>query len=210
MSVGNLVRLGLRFAWPRHYVARVRAAAVALIALLITLTVLVLVSAATIVDHQQSVEDARAPLEPNIIGTKQLLLVGTFVNEWDGHTVTRVVIARGKQLPTVHPPGVPVAPEPGEAYVSPAVARDLAADGGHETLLGQSLSDFRVAGVIKRSGLVNPHEYRIVQGVDESTTRRSVMTQTERFGTSAPAVADFTGPLSKRSPISGAPFRGPP
>ncbi len=201
MTAGNVLRLGLRFAWPRHYVARVRTAAVALIALVTTAAALLLVSASVIDDRQQAVVDARSPLEPTqISGENGLLLVGSFVNEWDSHAVTRVVIARGEQLPDVHPPGIPRAPMAGEAYVSPAVARQLES-GGPGSLLSRSLADFRIAGVIGRPGLVDPHELRIVQGVDESSTRRSVMTRTESFGTAGPLVADLTGPLAFFVPL---------
>lgn len=198
MSLWMMARLGLRFSVPRHYVAVVRGVSIASVSFLLTATALVLLSSASIVQHQQGVEDARTPHEPvSLEPARSYLRVGVFVNDWDGATVTRVVIHRGGHFPGLHPPGIPRNPRPGEAFVSPEFAKRAT----HSEVFAQSLAGLRIVGQIAPDGLRSQNELRVITGVVGADTERSVMTQTTSFGTRAAPLVDLTGPLAIFLPI---------
>lgn len=192
------LRLGLRFARPRSYVAAARVVAVLLIAAMAVLSVLILSSAHFIVDRQQRVEDARSPHEPDRIDpvtAEELPKTATFTHDWNGRTLTRVVVSTARPS-RITPPGVKRLPGPGEAFVSPAV---LSSSG--QGPIGWVVDGFKVVGVIGAEGLTSPDELRVVHGASPNQTRRSVMTVTDRFGARTRSLVSFDGALGFLLPL---------
>ena len=80
-----------------------------------------------------------------------------------GYTLIRTASAPGAPLPL----GAPRAPEPGAAYVSPAVARLLRAK-GPDGDRWRALVPWRVTGTLGRAVLHDPGERVVVAGADEA------------------------------------------
>lgn len=198
MRQRNVLWLGLRFAAASQFVAVVRTVSVAVIALMVTLSALVMASATAIVVRQQQVEDARAVREPVVIRPDVPSLRSSVItNEWDGRTVTRVIIAGGRGFPRTHPPGIGRSPRPGEVFLSPAVQRSL----GSSPVLRRAVGDQEVVGTIGRAGLRSPQELRIVQGVEDRQVRRAVLGITAAFGAITRPLVDLTGALGFFVPL---------
>ena len=78
-----------------------------------------------------------------------------------GYTLIRTAAGTGGLLPL----GAPAAPRPGTAYVSPAVARLLQADGADGDRW-RALVPWRVAGILGRPVLADPGDRVVVAGAD--------------------------------------------
>ena len=78
-----------------------------------------------------------------------------------GYTLVRTAGGRGAPLPL----GAPAAPEPGTAYVSPAVARLLRTD-GPDGERWRAMVPWRVVGTLGRAVLADPGDRVVVAGAD--------------------------------------------
>ena len=95
--------------------------------------------------------------------------------------MTRVHLA-GTSATSPVPPGIPFLPEPGEAYVSPALAilmRDTPAD-----QLGDRIG--RIAGIIDAAALASPDELIAVIGTDAALLRAQGAYSISTFATERP------------------------
>jgi hypothetical protein len=172
-----------------------------LTALLFTLTILVLVSATQVIDDQQRVLDARAPVEPETVDPSSAsLLTASYDDSWSGVDVHRVVVAGGAEFPDVHPPGIPRNPLPGEVFASDAYLDAMRTN----SALAQAVADLDIVGQIGRDGLRDPHEARLIQGISLAATANAPMTTTADFGDDVretPRVVELTGPLAFFLPL---------
>jgi hypothetical protein len=99
-------------------------------------------------------------------GVRAALSVGF----WRGHDI-RILLVEVVGSPVAPPPGVPRTPQPGEVFVSPALAAALA--GEHAAELAPRLPGATV-GVVTRAGLVGPEELYAVAGAAPGTLDRAV------------------------------------
>ncbi len=116
-------------------------------------------------------------------GVRAALSVGF----WRGHEF-RVLWVEVVGSPVAPPPGVPRTPEPGEVFVSPALAAALA--GEHAAELAPRLPGAR-AGTVTRAGLVGPEELYAVAGAAPGSLDRSVPGST----TASPLSSGFARPV---------------
>ncbi|MDR6176044.1 hypothetical protein QE364_003825 [Nocardioides zeae] len=85
---------------------------------------------------------------------------------WGGHVVARTLVAIDpRNSPTWTIPGVDRLPGPGEAVLSPRLAREVQSD----EVLGALVSTYTVVGTIGPEGLAAPDELRAVLGVPVTT-----------------------------------------
>ncbi len=188
-----VLALGLRLGRPRKYLEWLQVLTVSFVVALSTLSGTAFVSARGIVDSQNEVSVARAPHQPNVIPPgRQLPKIATITDDWGGITVTRQVIVEGANGTAPRPPGVPRAPRPGEAFVSPAV---WALRGSNQPAW-LALRGKDVVGVIAEEGLLHPAEAQIVMGGDARSTRRAMLSQFDSFGDpTTPGLVSLRGNL---------------
>ena len=185
--------LGLRLAKPRRYVDWLQAFTVAMVVALGCLSACAFVSAHNILESQNRVTVARAPHQPNVLPPGETLAkIAVVEDRWDGTPISRVILVAGATRSVPVPPGVPRAPGPGEAFVSPAVW----ALRGTNAPAWLAVGSQRVVGLISQEGLVDPSEERIIVGSTREASRRAVLSEFDGFGDSnTPGLVSLTGPL---------------
>lgn len=109
------------------------------------------------------------------------LLVGEFQTEFEGEMILgRLVQPEGAEVEV--PPGISRLPEPGEVFVSPALADLLATPGGRRVLAPRIHG--RVVGTISTDGLVGPKDLGFYAGADNLRVGGPVV-RAEGFGITA-------------------------
>lgn len=180
--VGAAIRHSDRRAWGR-VVTVSHAAGVLFLCLGIVAIVVVLRTA-------ELREDRAAAISPIRAGSaaETRLYYGFTLSDLGSFPVTEVFLDPVSEE-TPLPPGVAAWPAPGEAVVSPQLAKELV--GEHEGVFGH------VVGEIGPDGLETPHERRVYIRTDPSTVPRENLRPVRGFGGSLPA---FYGTGMKYAP----------
>ena len=155
------VPMGLRLALGRDRTARVRLILMAGgVAAAVALLLGVAGAAPAAVERLETANTRNLPFTDESANLTQGVRAEATVGFWRG-TELRVLDVETVGPPVAPPPGLPELPEPGEVYVSPALAEALSGPNGRE--LAPRIRG-EVVGTIGESGLVGPDELFAVAG----------------------------------------------
>ncbi|VXB06221.1 FtsX-like permease family protein [Aeromicrobium sp. 9AM] len=162
--IGRLSVVGVRLAFQRDYASVIRAALLAAGIAIVTFVALCGVSAPFAASNQDArshhlAVDVSTKDKPSGMSAVDPRLVAQ--RQWDGHTITRTIIA-GAQGNDLRPPGIAANPGPGEMYASPDL-RKLVKD---NAVVRNLFHGYRVVGTVHAQGLTQPHELRAVLGAN--------------------------------------------